>query len=588
MKQAPIHYNVTIDNPNSHLFSVELTVTQSQLTQSIFRLPTWLLGSYMIRDFAKNIISITAKTIDGQLLAIEQLDKQTWSINNNQQGYMLTYEIYAFDTSVRTAYLDQFRGFFNGTSLFLQIDEFKGKQHSVKVSQPRNYKHWRLATGLTRQTGDNFDFGLFCADNYLELVDHPFEMSNFDIAQFEVKGIPHYVVISGQHSADLSKITHDLQPICAYHLDFFDKPYPVSQYLFLINVVGNGFGGLEHLNSTALLCSRDTLPTSDKQEMNDDYQTFLSLCSHEYFHTWNIKRIKPQEFVEPDLSQEVYTQQLWFYEGITSYIDDWSLNQTGLTSAQAYLDTFSKTVQRLTDGSGRHIQSAAESSFNAWTKFYKQDENASNAIVSYYVKGAVIALCLDLHIRQQSNQQYQLRDLMRSFWQDWNQNKQGTHRLSFVEKCKSVCNIDIADIWQQWVEGVNDLPLASYLSHYGVEYTEEEEKQNITDLGFTYSTDKLGLKIKTVKHNSPAMLAGLSAQDNVIAINGLQIVADKFPNQVNTFKQHDSVSLHVFRRDELFTCDIDISGKTKTKIKLSLTDKNKAQQWLKLSTDELK
>ncbi|WP_111977074.1 M61 family metallopeptidase [Algibacillus agarilyticus] len=579
------HYQVTIPDPHTHLFHVTLTVKNSASVQSQLSLPSWIPGSYMVRDFCKNIVSIRFVNLAEQPINFEKIDKQTWLVHNNKQGYKAVYTFYAFDTSVRTAYLDQFRGFFNGTSSFIKVEEFAESEHQVEIIKPTACPDWQLATGLNRITGDTFDFGTFKAPNYLELIDYPFEMAAFTTETFYVKNIPHHIVISGKHDADMARIAQDLTPLCQHHLDYFSAPYPIEEYYFLINIVGDGFGGLEHLNSTALLCSRDSLPhkTDDKGIFSEKYQGFLSLCSHEYFHTWNVKRIKPAAFVTPDLANETYTKQLWFYEGITSYVDDFSLNATKLITAEQYLTTLAKALQRLFNNQGRFIQSAAESSFDAWTKFYKQDENATNAIVSYYTKGAFIALCLDLHIKANTNNQFCLQTIMQDYWHDFNQGKQGTTDLSIIDKVKVITGLNIESLFQDWVEGTNELPIDKYLSKFGVNLTlaPDTEKSVInTGLSFKKTTDKL--IIQTVAADSIAQLAGLSANDEILALNHLKVVS---PNDFNSqLKQNinQTIKLHVFRRDELFSVNLTLNAEQTNQVKLNIVEPTLATNWLVL------
>ncbi|NTS78163.1 M61 family metallopeptidase [Catenovulum sp. SM1970] len=584
--QAPVHYQIAANQFNGHIFDIKMTVSTSEQSHCNVSLPSWIPGSYMIRDFAKNIVSINAYQLDGRELALEKLDKQTWRINNNKSGFELTYQVYAFDTSVRTAYLDQFRGFINGTSAFIKVPEFENSKHTVEILKPDALPHWQLATGLTREdSGDMFDFGTFSAPNYLELIDYPFEMSDFSTVRFDVYDIPHYVVISGVHNADTDRIAKDLTPICQHHLDYFEKPYPIDQYLFMVNVVGDGFGGLEHLNSTALLCGRSTLPTAQdpSDKISDEYQTFLSLSSHEYFHTWNVKRIRPAEFINPNIGTETYTRQLWFYEGITSYIDDWSLNQTELVDANQYLNVITKTLQRLENCQGRFVQSTVDSSFDAWTKFYKQDENATNAIVSYYVKGAVAALCFDLLLRKETNQEDNLQTIMRDFWQDWAKGDyQGTHYSSFIDKVQALLKLDVTEQFKAWLEGTEDIPIANFLAEFGVELTKVDLKPRQLELGINVKPANLGINIINVATNSAAMHAGLSANDNLIAINQQQITTANWQAVLASVAHLEKVTIHGFRRDELFTTTLNTSSlKAKQEIKLKIVDEDKAKLWLK-------
>ncbi|AWB64985.1 hypothetical protein C2869_00360 [Saccharobesus litoralis] len=578
------HFKITLPQPNNHYFFVELTVETSSQAKSLLSLPSWIPGSYMVRDFCKNIVDISFSDLNDQPLGFKRLDKQTWLVDNNHQGYRVNYRVYAYDTSVRTAYLDGQRGFFNGTSLFLKVEEFADNEQYVTISQPECKPNWQLATGLSRLSGKSWDFGQFKALNYLELLDYPVEMADFSTVTFHVSGIPHHVVISGRHNADLDRIANDLTPICQHHIDYFADTCPVDEYWFMVNVVGDGFGGLEHLNSTALLCSRNTLPTNatPSGEISENYQTFLSLCSHEYFHTWNVKRLKPLEFVDPNLGSETYSKQLWFYEGITSYVDDWSLNQVELISANQYLSTISKAIQRLLNAPGRFKQSVADSSFDAWTKFYKQDENARNAIVSYYIKGFVIALCLDLHIRRETQQQCNLQAIMQAYWQDYKNGKSGTQYSDFIDKVKSVAGLDIEPLWLEWVEGTKDLPINEYLQHFGIDYIwQADPTSTYIDLGINWQSKQDKLFVQSVLDDSPLVAAGLSAQDELVAVAGLKVTDEKQLNELLNIYVEQNISLHVFRRDELIELNFVVPNTRQHKLELKINNNEAAEKWLK-------
>lgn len=408
-----IHYHIIPVDPKAHLFAVTMTV-QKPLPTQVFSLPAWLPGSYMVRDFAKNIIELKATGNDGEALKLTQLDKQTWSVDQHCEQITLTYQVYACDLSVRTAHLDMTHGFFNGSSVFLAAHGFEASLHRVTMQAPTEHalNEWRLATSMTRQSGDEFAFGDFCAESYDDLIDHPVEMGLFTHASFEACGVRHDIVLNGRHRAHMPRLCQDLKAICEYQIKLFGTPAPFERYLFMTTVLDNGFGGLEHRSSTALMCSRKDLPLSMDAPFNNDYRTYLSLCSHEYFHSWNVKRIKPECFLPYQLEAETYTPQLWAYEGITSYYDDFLTYRAGLVDEQSYLDMLSETFTRVYRSQGRFKQSIKDSSFNAWTKFYKQDENAQNAIISYYTKGALFALYLDLTLRSETLGKHNLDDLM--------------------------------------------------------------------------------------------------------------------------------------------------------------------------------
>ncbi len=411
---------------------------------------------------------------------------------------------------------------------------------------------------------------------YDELIDHPVEMGHFTRATFNAGGIVHEIVISGRHDADMLRLCQDLSRICEQHIGLFGELPAIQRYIFLIMVVGEGYGGLEHRASTSLLCSRDDLPRpGDDDAVNDNYRSFLGLCSHEYFHTWNIKRIKPAVFSPYTLSQESYTRQLWAFEGITSYYDDLALLRSGLISLNSYLELLGQTATRIWRGSGRFIQSVADSSFDAWTKFYKQDENASNAIVSYYAKGALLALALDMLLRKLSNNQISLDDLMRLLWREYGKPGRGLKEGEIETRAAELVGHDLSDFFQRYLYGNEDLPLNELLAIIGIEFQlrpadsandkggkpAESQHENAVPawLGTRLSSDPAGARVSHVSSQSPAMQAGLSAGDLIIAVNELKTDKQKLEKILQRYQPGTRLQLHAFRRDELMHFDITLA-----------------------------
>ncbi|MCU7984710.1 MULTISPECIES: M61 family metallopeptidase [unclassified Shewanella] len=585
-----IHYQIIPVDPKAHLFAVTMTLSQPKPVQ-VFSLPAWLPGSYMVRDFAKNIIELKAQDAQGQTLKLTQLDKQTWSVDNNSSEIILTYQVYAWDLSVRTAHLDMTHGFFNGSSVFLSAHGFEDTLHTVSIDPPTEptLSDWRLATSITRTSGDDFAFGQFSAKSYDELIDHPVEMGLFTLGSFDACGVRHDIVLNGRHRACMPRLCQDLKAICEYQINFFGTPAPFKRYLFMTTVLDNGFGGLEHRASTALMCSRKDLPLSLDMPINNDYRTYLSLCSHEYFHSWNVKRIKPECFLPYKLEAETYTPQLWAYEGITSYYDDFLTYRAGLVDEQSYLDMLSETFTRVYRSQGRFKQSVKDSSFNAWTKFYKQDENAQNAIISYYTKGALFALYLDLTLRSETQGKYNLDHVMQILWQEYALQDKGTTDTCHQAIVERLLGRDCQDLFA-YLDSTDDIPLAALLAEFGVNLS-LRSSQGAQDVGggqakgyeiaFGAKTQAapIGLKIVTVTQGSPAHLAGLSAGDVLIAADNLQVTG-QFEAQLQQYPLGESLNLHWFRRDELMTGELTVAAAPKDTVALSIRDKSKIVAWL--------
>lgn len=561
----PVHYAIRPVKPEAHLLEVTLTVAVPSPEGQRLSLPAWIPGSYMIRDFAKNIVTIDARCED-RPVALEKLDKQTWQAAPCSSALELRYTVYAWDLSVRAAHLDTTHGYFNGTSVFLRVEGQDEQPCSVELQPPQGdrYRTWRVATTLPTLDAASYGFGLYQAADYDELIDHPVEMSDFTLIEFEACGIPHAMVLTGKHYADIERLKRDLTRICEYHISLFGEA-PFERYLFQTMVVGNGYGGLEHRSSTSLLCSRDDLPRPGDESVSENYRGFLGLCSHEYFHSWNIKRIKPAAFLPYDLTQEVHTPLLWAFEGFTAYYDDISLARCGLIPADSYLELLGQTITRVIRGSGRLKQSVSESSFDTWTKFYKQDENGPNAIVSYYTKGSLVALALDLMLRSQSDGERSLDDVMRSLWQRYGKPHVGISPVQMEALIGEVAGIDLGDFFNKALRGTEDLPLAELFKLAGIAYrlrtatsnsdkggkAGKENSETPLALGVRYGSDPLGAKLLNVFDGGAAQEAGLSAGDIVVAVDGLRATQENIEKLLGYNRSKENVKVHAFRRDEL-------------------------------------
>jgi predicted metalloprotease with PDZ domain len=589
-----VHYTITPLQVNSHLFNVKLSFASEAGKSYHLSLPAWLPGSYMIRDFAKNIIELSATDTSGQHLLTEKNDKQTWQLTATDDHVTVNYQVFAFDLSVRTAYLDNQRGFFNGSSTFLQVEELS-HQPCLLTIKPNNDQHgeWRVATGLRRaRSTEKYSFGDYIADDYAELIDGPVAIGDFDSFEFTVEGVVHHMVFTSRHYGDRERIADDVAKLCQHHINLFGE-VPFKEYWFITHLLESGFGGLEHKNSTILQASRFDLANINKpEEQSENYITFLSLCSHEYFHAWNVCRIKPKEFVPYNLQHEVYTKQLWAYEGITSYYDDFSLYRTGLITFDKYLSILSKTATRVYRGQGELKQTVAESSFDTWTKFYQQGPDAVNNIVSYYTKGSLIALWLDLTIRDKSVGQYSLDTLMRELWIHFGRTGQGTVEDDFINICNILCNEDISADFKALLHQAERVDLAPLLNKVGIDFKAQKfDKLNdvsTTDnksytpyFGALYADNSLGLKIKVVVENSPAAKAGLAVNDILIAVDNTKASSESLQQLAEHLPENETVNCHYFRDDELCASELTFIDSPLAAIALNVTDEEQVKGWQK-------
>ena len=511
---APVHYRIEPSDLHAHLFTVSLTVNAPAPLQEV-SLPVWIPGSYLVREFAKNLQGLKARQGKREL-PLTQLDKHRWQIScSPDQPLVLRYAICAYDASVRTAWLDGSRGFFNGTSLCLRVHGHEEQRHTLEIASTAATAQWSVATGLKALQIDKRGFGLYTAAGYDELVDCPVEMGMFWIGRFTACGVPHRFVVAGAApSFDGKRLLADTRKVCEAAIRFWhdEGRAPHKNYLFMLNAVADGYGGLEHRNSTALICGRRDLPRLDEARPGEGYTTLLGLISHEYFHTWNVKRMRPAEFASYDYAHENYTELLWFFEGFTSYYDDLLLRRAGLIDDATYLKLIAKAINQVLQTPGRQVQTVAQASFDAWVKYYRQDENTPNATVSYYTKGSLVALCLDLTLRREGKTT--LDAVMRALWKrcDGGPMAEADLRAVLAELAGRSFDTEL----QQWVHSTQELPLQELLAAHGVSL-QAEAPQLAQRLGLRV-TENHSVQIKTVLRASPAEAAGMAAGDEWLGL----------------------------------------------------------------------
>ena len=512
-------YTVEALDLHAHLFRVTLTVPEPAAQQTV-SLPVWIPGSYLVREFSKNLQKLQARQGRRPLQVVQQ-DKCSWQIDC-KAGIALTLscEIYAFDNSVRTAWLDGRRGFFNGTSLCLRVHGQEHLPHRLQLLPVQGHPNWQAATGLAPLKTDKKGFGLYQAADYDELVDCPVELGSFWSGHFKACGIEHRFVVAGAlPSFDGERLLADTQKICEAEIRLWHgngaqagRKAPHQNYLFMLNAVDEGYGGLEHRNSTALICSRRDLPRVGEKKTSEGYTTLLGLISHEYFHTWNVKQLRPDAFARYDYTRENYTPLLWFFEGFTSYYDDLLLRRAGLIDDATYLKLLGKTINQVAQTPGRHVQTVAQASFDAWVKYYRQDENTPNATVSYYTKGALVALCLDLSLRAEG---HSLDEVMRGLYKRC---KAGPMREQDV---RDELHLVTGRSWHQelqaWVHSTAELPLARLLEAQGIR-VHAEPGNFAQHLGLRHADANGSVQVKAVLRDSAAEAAGLAAGDEWLGL----------------------------------------------------------------------
>ncbi|WP_370263981.1 M61 family metallopeptidase [Limnobacter sp.] len=571
-----LNYQVWVADAEGHYLDVMLQWEHPRNSGPVVELslPVWIPGSYLIREFSRHVVSFEALA-NGMALPHSKANKNTWQVElppsvmaGHGPGVRMEckWRVYAWDLSVRGAHVDGNHAFFNGTSVFLCP---KGKEESpVQLTLARTNQakgEWTVACGLPSEAGTlTDDHGCpllppgghvrLHAPNYDSLIAHPVEMGDLVTRSLEACGVPHVVAVYGaDEDVDLERLCTDLQPVCEAQIRLFEPDSgqaPFERYVFMLHATDDGYGGLEHRNSTALLCGRHDLPQLGVKDAPKGYNTLMGLCSHEYFHSWNVKRIKPAAFVPYRLHEENYTRLLWIFEGFTSYYDDLMLARAGYYKEDDYLKAFAKTHGHVHKGPGRQVQSVAESSFEAWTKYYRQDENAPNAIVSYYGKGALVAFCLDASIRLQTAGRHSLDCVMRQLWRDKGLTGRGLGEHEFAEVVTRATGLDLRAEIATWTETTAELPVQELLAKLGYDLKQSPAKEAI-GLGLNGQFKPEGMLVKQVINCSAAHRAGVSAGDVLVAVGKRRLTEANYKRFLQSAVPGQTVELIGFRAERL-------------------------------------
>jgi predicted metalloprotease with PDZ domain len=611
-----ICYDVQLFDVNAHLLQITVTLP-ANAQQTILRLPNWIPGSYMIRDFAQHVHQEQARDSLDQALAWRKTSKHTWVVAPCAYDFTFSYMVFANDLSVRSAFINDQYAFFNGTSVFMQIiDDFDQKTQVLQdfgINDEREYAvrlfgnqyslahKWQVSTTLPvvlkedihpmQRSDSEYLLGHFQVNSYTNLIDHPIVIGAINVHSFMVEDVVFEMMFTEQVDLDMVALLDDMKKICVHHLHLFNSHTPIKRYVFQTLVCKDGFGGLEHQASTALLYPRDSLKNTAAAGISEGYETFLSLCAHELFHTWHVKRIKPNVMVNPSLTLENYTNQLWIYEGFTSFYDDATLVRTGIIPAQSYANILAKNITRLLRNPGRVDQSISRSSFEAWTKFYKQTPDSTNFIVSYYNKGGLAALCLDIVLLQQSNGQANLDTVMRLLWEHYGVDEVGTPDHVIELLCKQYLNINVESIVHQLAHSTIDLPLPTLLPTIGLRLTvrpaiDVNDKGGISKatpcpvaFGAMYSANPVGVKLTQVLIGSPVACAGMSRDDILIAMANYEVSQSNLINLLTRFTQQANVELTWLRDGRLCTGTMPIESALCDTAEVHVIDEAKFNAW---------
>jgi predicted metalloprotease with PDZ domain len=541
-----VRYTLSMPDPNSHLLHVKMEVHGAPGGSTDFVMPVWTPGSYKVRDFAKNVQDFAAGRN-----AWRKVDKSRWRVAAGGD-VTVDYDVWAFELSVQSSHLDAEHAFINGASVFMYADGHKDAPVSVEIKAP---KGWRIATGLERR-------GLrYTAPNYDLLVDCPIEIGTFVKRSFQVRGVPHHVVIHGDGNYDEKRMVEDVRKIVETEIQIL-RHVPYKDYTFLLHNTSERGGGLEHLNSTALQYPAMGYKPREK------YDNFLELVAHEFFHLWNVKRIHPEMLGPFDYEREVYTTLLWVMEGFTSYYDTLVPCRAKLFTPEKYFKRMADRVQKYEEKPGRKRQSLSESSFDTWIKLYQPNENSGNCQMSYYEKGELVGMCLDLEIRHRSDNRKSLDDVMRLLYEEYGRDGKGFPEEEFKRACERVAgNLDrfFADL----VDGTSEIPWNRYLGYAGAKLErepkrpEEGEAPRKARAWMGVGTSKAGgfLSVANVIEGSPAWKAGLSAKDEVIAIDGAKLAAEDFEKRLDDYEPGERARFTIFRSGFLKELEVTLGAK---------------------------
>ena len=559
-----IEYTIWPADLHGHRFQVKLRIENPDPAGQVLQMPSWIPGSYLIRDFSKHIETIAAHSLKqpDQKLELERINNDQWRLPRIDGPVEVLVTIYAFDSSVRAAYLDTERAFLNATSLCLSVCGQENIPCALVLVPPKaaDAQFWSVQTTLRSAKIDSKGFGFYLAENYADLIDHPVAMGQFQLVEWKSQGVAHSMAIQGCiHPIQVKRLAEDLEAICSSTIALFEpksKRAPFNRYLFLVNAVVSGYGGLEHRNSTALLCRRDQVPQAEVAFDEKAYQEFLGLCSHEYFHAWLVKRIQAKAFQPYRLDRRNHTRLLWLFEGFTSYYDDLQLFRSKRIDLKTYLGIIADNWNAILRSPGRNKQSLADSSFDAWTKYYQADENTPNSVVSYYGKGALLALGLDLQIRNFTKGRKSLDDLMRLIWQEHGLTMNGIEENGLDTLISRLLGSGFQKIWSQfkteYIFGTADLPLEKWFNPRLIKVSSKSlAKMEMVKLAFgiRYTDDKGWLKLTHVLDGGVAQAAGLAPSDLISSVNGQRVTSSRWDKVITSLTMDQDCIVCFYRQD---------------------------------------
>lgn len=571
-----ISFTVSMLKPHTHLLDVELRVKRraggETAPAEVLVMPVWTPGSYLIREFARHVQDFVAVDANGSALQWEKINKNSWRVaTNGSRDWRATYRVYANELSVRTSQLNSDHAFWNNAALLMYLEGYLNSPSTLQIIAPQP---WKVATGLPPTPGPK---NTFRAENFDVLYDSPVEVSSFKTLSFDVKGVPHRIVIDGEGNYEPERMRRDVQKIVEASIDLMGGEIPYKDYTFILHLRADTGGGLEHLNSTALGYRRFNF----KPEAG--YRGFLGLVAHEFYHLWNVKRIRPDALGPFDYTKENYTKLLWVAEGVTSYYQGIILRRAGLITDREFLAATARSFQDLQKIPGRKVMSAEDASFDTWIKFYRPDENSVNSQVDYYDKGSIVGLLLDLEIRKLSKGAKSLDDVMRHLYTEFYKKDRNYTPVDFQKACELMAGASLEDFFSKYVRGREELDYNASLIAAGLRLdttglTGTQKPVETAYLGADLVQEGDRLMVSRVYAGSPAYEQGLNTGDQIVAMDNLRVTKEFFDARMAEKKPGDLAKLTLFRFDDLSSLPIKLGGSIDAPYRIVAVENPAAEQ----------
>lgn len=548
--QPKIEYFLSASAPHTHYFEVEMHISNLKQDYTDFKMPVWTPGSYLIREYARHIEGFQAYNEKSEKLKFQKVSKNTWRVESkNAEKTIIKYKVYAFELTVRTSFLDASHGYISPASVFMFLDKHLDKPATLSIQLPKDWT--KISTGLPLKKGTTQTFEI---PNFDLLVDCPIELGNQEILEFNAAGINHKVAVYGIKDYDRKKMLADMAKIVEASTQIFGenpcKDFLGGDYTFIVHILNRGGGGLEHLNSTVLQMSRSAFGYPE------GYLGYLGLVAHEYFHLWNVKRLRPFPLGPFDYENENYTTLLWQAEGFTAYYEEVILRRANLIEPNVFLETITSNINTVENTPGNRIQSAGEASLDAWIKFYRPNENSSNSTISYYSKGAIIGLVLDLDIINQTNGEKNMDDFLKLMYQKYfKQLNRGFTEEEFIKELEAFTGKKYQDFFDKYVNGVETIPYAQFFEPLGVKTENYNPRQGKINIGITVDANKF---INGVRRDGAGYLAGLNVNDELISIDEKPVTTNNLESFWAGKKAGDKVQVKLRRDGYIQTIELTL------------------------------